>query len=65
MVEDLRIAPGQVLTRDEAIEWFRSRYPLVKEGTIAAHLVRLSTNNRNRLHYNPRHDGSDDVFFQL
>lgn len=65
MVEDVRLAAGQVLTREEALEWFRSRYPLVKEGTIAAHLIRLSTNNRNRLHYSPRHDGSDDVFFQL
>ena len=35
MVADLRMAPGQV-TRDEAIDGFRQRYPLVKEGTIAS-----------------------------
>lgn len=65
MVPAMGLAPGQVITKEDAISWFRVHYPLVKEGTIAAHLIRLSTNNKNRLHYNARADGSDDVFFQL
>ncbi len=65
MVPSLGIVPGQVFTKDSVIEWFGSKYPLVKEGTIAAHLLRLSTNNRNRLHYSTRADGSDDIFFQV
>jgi endonuclease len=65
MVADMKLVPTQMLTRDEAVDWFRLHYPLVKEGTIAAHLIRLSTNNRNRLHYSAREDGADDLFFQL
>jgi hypothetical protein len=60
----MRLAPGQIVTKEEVIEWFRTRYPLVKEGTIAAHLIRFSTNNRNRVHYSAK-DDSDDLFFQL
>jgi hypothetical protein len=65
MVPALGMTPGQVFTKDDAIEWFGTNYPLVKQGTIAAHLIRLSTNNKNRLHYSARADGSDDLFFQL
>lgn len=65
MVPGLSVKPGQAFTKDDAIAWFGAHYPLVKEGTIAAHLIRLSTNNKNRLHYSPRSDGSDDLFFQL
>ncbi len=65
MVQALGLAPGQGFTKEDAIAWFAAQYPLVKEGTIAAHLIRLSTNNKNRLHYSARADGSDDVFFQL
>jgi hypothetical protein len=56
-----RISP----LREQVLDWFQSRYPFVKEGTIAAHLIRLSTNARSRLHYNVRTDGSDDLFFQV
>jgi hypothetical protein len=56
-------APGQSFTRDQALDWFRNEYPRVKEGTITAHLTRLSTNNKNRLHYKARSD--DDVLFQV
>jgi endonuclease len=65
MVADLGLRPGQVFDREQVLDWFRSRYPLVKEGTIAAHLIRLSTNARSRLYYNVRTDGSDDLFFQV
>lgn len=46
MVPALGLSPGQVFTRDDAVEWFRTNYPLVKQGTVAAHLIRLSTNNK-------------------
>jgi hypothetical protein len=65
MIADLGLRPGQVLDREQVLDWFRSKYPLVKEGTIAAHLIRLSTNARGWLHYNVRTDGSDDLFFQV
>jgi hypothetical protein len=65
MVGELGLRTGEVLTRDEVFEWFRSRYPLVKEGTVAAHLLRMSTNAPSRLHHTLRADGSDDLFFQI
>lgn len=65
MPQAMGLVPGQVFTKEDAISWFAAKYPLVKEGTIAAHLIRLSTNNKNRLHYSARPDGSDDLFFQL
>jgi hypothetical protein len=37
----------------------------VKEGTITAHLIRFSTNDKNRLYYGLRDDGTDDIFFKL
>ena len=65
MAPALGVTPGQVFTKDDAIEWFGANYPLVKQATIAAHLIRLSVNNKNRLHYSARADGGDDLFFQL
>jgi hypothetical protein len=65
MVADMRLKPGDVFTREQAVDWFREHYPNVKEGTVAAHLIRFSTNTRTRLHYNPKADGSEDVFFKI
>jgi len=63
MADALQLAPGQLFSREDALRWFKKHYPLVKAGTIAAHLTRLSTNNRTRLNYAPRTD--DDVLFQV
>ena len=63
MADEFQLGPGDIFTREEALKWFQTRYPLVKEGTIVAHLTRLSTNNPTRLHYNARTD--DDLFFQV
>ncbi|MCH8274918.1 MAG: DUF91 domain-containing protein [Armatimonadetes bacterium] len=52
-------------TSRQAHSWFESQYPKIKRGTVQAHLVRLSTNHPTRVHYSPRPDGSDDVFFQI
>jgi hypothetical protein len=64
MVTDLGLKKGEVLTKDRVIGWFAQKYPRVKEGTISAHLIRLSTNATSRMHYNAK-PGDDDVFFQL
>lgn len=65
MVSELGITPGQTFTREQAVQWFARRYPNVKQGTVAAHLIRLSTNVRTRLQYSPRADGSDDRFYKI
>lgn len=65
MATSISLTPGQVFTREQAIQWFAEHYPNVKQGTVAAHLIRLSTNAPTRLQYSARADGSDDKFFKI
>jgi endonuclease NucS-like protein len=64
MVSNMPIATGQIVTKEAILNWFASRYPKIKESTLAAHLVRLSTNAPSRIHHRVK-SGEDDVFFQL
>lgn len=65
MVQSMGLRPGQPFSREQAVDWFAEHYPNVKLATIAAHLIRLSTNVPSRLHYSARTDGSDDRFFKI
>lgn len=65
MVTSMGLVPGQSFTREQAVQWFATHYPNVKQGTVAAHLIRLSTNSPTRLHYSAKADGSDDRFFKI
>ncbi|WP_237067255.1 endonuclease NucS domain-containing protein [Microbulbifer guangxiensis] len=65
MIPALGISPGDTFTREQAVQWFAENYPKIKQGTVAAHLVRLSTNVLSRLQYSARPDGSDDHFFKI
>jgi len=53
----------QTFEAKEAVDWFRKKYPKIKEGSVRAHLIRLTTNNPTRVHYKPTE--KDDLFFQL
>lgn len=64
MADEVLTTPGAVVTKGEVHQWFRSRYPRIKIGTIDAHLSRLSTNVPVRVHYSA-HPGQDDLFFRL
>jgi endonuclease len=64
MVEAFDLQNGQSFLKLRAIDWFSQNYPKIKRGTITAHLIRLSTNSVNRLHYKPK-PGEDDLFFQV
>jgi endonuclease len=64
MVADLGLKKADILTKERVISWFAQKYPRVKEGTISAHLIRLSTNATSRVHYSAKL-GDDDLFFQL
>lgn len=65
MIVSMGLVVGQPFTREQAVQWFAKHYPNVKQGTVAAHLVRLSTNVPTRLQYSARADGSDDKFFKI
>ncbi|HWY48895.1 MAG TPA: endonuclease NucS domain-containing protein [Bryobacteraceae bacterium] len=58
------ISADQVVSKDTVLNWFATHYPKIKEGTVTAHLIRLSTNAPSRLHYSAK-PGDDDLFFQL
>lgn len=63
-VKQLGGRPGEIISREQVVDWFAEHYPLVKEGTIGAHLLRFSTNAPSRIHYHPK-AGEDDLFFQV
>lgn len=64
MVKDLKMQKESVLTKRDAIEWFRNKYPAIDQKTVECHLTRLSVNAPSRLHYHavPR---EDDVLFKI
>jgi endonuclease NucS-like protein len=64
-VSEAGLAKETLFSRKDVVSWFSERYPKVKKGTISAHLLMLSTNAPSRIHYNPRVDGQDDLFYQL
>ena len=64
MAEALELDAGKSFTKQQALDWFAKNYPKIKKGTIAAHLIRLSTNAPSRLHYNAK-ESEDDVFYQI
>lgn len=65
MIGSMGLTPGQSFTREQAVQWFAKHYPNIKQGTVAAHLIRLSTNVPTRLQYSARSDGSDDKFYKI
>lgn len=65
MVQAQGLQPGDVLTREQALAWFKEKYPLIKPATISAHLLKLSTNASSRVHYNVNPRGEDDLLYQV
>jgi len=64
MIPALGIEQDQVFSRTQVRSWFKENFPKIKDGTVAAHLLRLSVNAPSRVHYSAK-PGEDDVFFQL
>lgn len=63
MIGELAPQPTVVFSKEAAINWFAERYPKVKEATVAAHLIRFSTNAPGRLHHNV--GPGEDLLFQI
>lgn len=64
LADELLTEQGSVVTKGQVHEWFRTRYPKTKRGTIDAHLSRMSTNVPVRVHYHGK-PGADDLFFRI
>ncbi len=65
MIKDLSVQKGDVLARGQVNSWFKQKYPLVKPGTISAHLLLLSINAPSRIHYGVDPNGKDDLLYQI
>jgi hypothetical protein len=64
-VTSQNIASGQIISRDQVVSWFRTNYPKIKLGTIAATLLKMSVNAPSRVHYSLNPYGQDDLLFQI
>lgn len=64
MVRDIGLTSEKIISRDVVRSWFKEKYPKIKDGTIAAHLLRMSINSKSRIHYGAK-PGEDDLFFQV
>ena len=65
MVEDLGVEPGEMIERDQVYAWFAENYPKVKDATISAYLLKMSTNAPSRIHYNVDASGDDDLLYRI
>lgn len=64
MLTDMGLQPGQVFTTSRVIDWFNEHYPKLQAGSIRAHLVQASTNDRSRLHHTST-NATDDLLFKV
>jgi hypothetical protein len=64
MVDDMGLSRRDRLKKQEAKDWFKKNYPKINESTVAAHLIRMSTNAPSRVHYHAKPE-QDDLFFQI
>lgn len=64
MISALGIKKGKTFTRSEVRSWFKDNYPKIKDGTISAHLLRMSVNAPSRIHHSAK-PGEDDLFYQV
>ena len=64
MVKELGVSQGEIITREQIFSWFK-KYPKVKDATISAHLLKMSTNAPSRIHYNVNPGGDDDLLYQI
>lgn len=65
MIPAMGIQHGDSFSRDQVVRWFAEHYPKIKQGTVAAHLIRLSVNAPLRVQYSVKTDGTDDHFFKM
>lgn len=65
MVKEFGLNKGDTVTRAKILSWFHTKYPKIKDGTISAHLIRMSTNAPSRIHYLGKPPEKDDLLYQV
>ncbi len=64
-VKRQNIASGQIILKNDIVQYFAANYPKLKSSTITAHIVMMTTNAPSRVYYNMRVNGEDDLFYQV
>lgn len=64
-ISENSLSAGDIFSRQDVIEWFNQKYPKIKIGTIAAHLIILSVNAPSRIHHRVNQNGGDDIFYHI
>jgi hypothetical protein len=63
MVKEFGLQPGQIISSDQVVNWYSKHYEKLKSSSIKAHLVMMSTNDKNRIHYTDKPE--NDLFFKI
>jgi len=51
LIKDALADLPEIFTTDDVLNWFRAKYPKIKESSIRAHIVGMSANNPTRRYY--------------
>lgn len=65
LIQRKPLSDGGYFTRSEILLWFKEKYPKLKQASINAHLILMSTNAPSRLHHSLKPNGEDDWLFQM
>jgi len=57
------LAPGQIMDKDQIVNWFKTNYPKIKSNTVNCHIIKFTTNHTTRIYYNA--GPANDLLFQL
>ena len=63
LILELKLKPGEIISREQILNWFKEKYPKIKPTTVGCHCIRLSTNAPTRIYY--KAGVSDDLLFQM
>jgi hypothetical protein len=60
------LKPGELFTRQRAIDWFQAHYPKIKPTTVTLHVAGMAVNGTTRKHHpNIRPDAGWDLFYKV
>jgi endonuclease NucS-like protein len=60
------LRPGQVFSKVQPLQWFKTNYPGIESSTVKMHVQGMAVNNRNRRHHaNVRPGSGHDLFFKI
>jgi hypothetical protein len=60
------LKPGQIFEKQQAVDWFKARYPNIRPTTVQIHVDGMAINSNARKHYaNVKPNSGHDLFFKV